>query len=171
MRAELAHDRSRIWISEVHMPALNTPQFAVSRSHMNRKAQPVAPIYQPELAARAVVWASEHRRRTLLVGPSTVATVLGGLVAPRLLDLFLGRTNYSAQLRDEPEDPARPDYLDAPVPGDHGAHGPFDLRDSALLTLSTHRAPALTAVSGLLAAGAWRVARTRRGLGSSPIAR
>ena len=164
VRAELAHDRSRVWISEVHMPALNTPQFSVSRSHMDNKAQPVAPIYQPEVAARAVVWASDHRRRTLLVGPSTVATVLAGLLAPRALDLFLGRTNYSAQLRDEPEDPTRPDYLDAPVPGDHGAHGPFDdqaLRRSLLLEIVTHRGPAVTAVAGLLTAGAWRLTRRR----------
>ncbi len=168
VRAELVHDHSRVWISEVHMPALNTPQFDLSRSHMDRKAQPVAPIYQPEVAARAVVWASEHRRRTLLVGPSTVATVLGGRLAPRLLDLFLGRTNYAAQLRDEREDPDRPDYLDAPVPGDHGAHGPFDdkaLRRSTLHTLSTHRVPVLAALSGLLSAGAWRIARTRRDAG------
>ena len=162
VRSELAHDSSRVWVTEVHMPALNTPQFRLSRSHMDRKAQPVAPIYQPEVAARAVLWAAEHRRRTLLVGPSTVATVLGGLAAPRLLDLFLGRTNYDAQLVDEPEDADRPDYLDAPVAGDHGAHGPFDdkaLRHSALLALSTHRVQVLGAVGEGLTA--WRSARRR----------
>ena len=162
VRAELVHDRSRVWVTEVHMPALNTAQFRLSRSHMDRKPQPVAPIYQPEVAAAAVVWAAEHRRRTLLVGPSTVATVLGGLLGPRLLDLFLGRTNYDAQLVDEPEDPDRPDYLDAPVPGDHGSHGPFDdraLQRSTLLTLSTHR---VQVVAGLATAAAvWQGARRR----------
>lgn len=110
-----------------------------------------------------MVWAAEHRRRSLLVGPLTVATVLGGALAPRLLDLFLGRTNDRAQQVDEPEDPHRPDYLDAPVPGDHGTHGPFDdeaLRHSTLLTIATHRAET---VALLAAAGAaWR-AWQRRG--------
>jgi short-subunit dehydrogenase len=151
VRSELAHDRSAVWISEVHMPALNTPQFRLSRSHMPRKAQPVPPIFQPEVAARAVVYASEHRRRTLWVGTPTAATVLGGTLAPRLMDLFLGRTNYDAQQVDEAEEPVREDNLWSPVAGDHGAHGVFDERAhsrSAQLALSTHRRHALIAVLG-----------------------
>ena len=166
VRAELVHDKSRVWVAEVQMPALNTPQFRLSRSHMPHKAQPVAPIYQPEVAARAVVYASEHRRRTVWVGTSTVGTVIAGTVAPRLLDLFLGRTNYQAQQIDEPEVPGRPDYLDGPVPGDHGTHGPFDDRAharSAQLALSTHR-PALLAfaATALAAAGTVRSRRAAR---------
>ncbi len=146
----------------MHVPALNTPQFRVSRSHMPRKAQPVAPIYQPEVAARAVLHASRRRRRTIWVGESTVATVLGAAVAPRLLDLFLGRTNYTAQMVDEPEDPGRRDYLESPVPGDQGAHGVFDgqaLRVSPQLVLNTHRPAALLA----LAAGGLALARRQAG--------
>jgi NAD(P)-dependent dehydrogenase (short-subunit alcohol dehydrogenase family) len=166
VRAELVHDRSRVWISEVHMPATNTPQFRLSRSRMPRKAQPVPPIYQPEVAARAVVYASRHRRRTVWVGSSTVGTAVGGLVAPRLLDLFLGRTNYDAQQIDEPEE-SRPDYLDAPVPGDHGAHGPYDARSRARspqLAFTTHRPAAVAAGVGALAAvaGLARRGRSRR---------
>jgi short-subunit dehydrogenase len=164
VRSELAHDRSAVWISEVHMPALNTPQFRLSRSHMPHKAQPVPPIFQPEVAARAVVYASEHRRRTLWVGTPTAATVVGGTVAPRLMDLFLGRTNYQAQQVDEPEESTRPDNLWAPVPGDHGAHGVFDDRahaGSIQLALSTHRPAALLAMLAG-AAAVTRVVRERR---------
>ena len=164
VRSELAHDRSAVWISEVQMPALNTPQFRMSRSHMPRKAQPVPPIFQPEVAARAVLYASEHRRRTLWVGTPTAATVIGGTVAPRLMDLFLGRTNYDAQQVDEAEEPVREDNLWSPVAGDHGAHGVFDDRAharSAQLALSTHRKHALLAVLAA-AAAAGRAARTRR---------
>ena len=103
----------------------------------------MAPIYQPEVAARAVLWASGSRRRVTWVGTSTVVTALGGKLAPqRLVDRFLGLTNYSAQQTDEPEDAGRPDYLLSPVPGDHGAHGPFDDRSHArspLLALNMHR--------------------------------
>ncbi|MCA1712910.1 MAG: SDR family oxidoreductase [Actinobacteria bacterium] len=163
VRAELVHDRSDVWISEVHMPALNTPQFRLSRSHMPRKAQPVPPIFQPEVAARAVLYASEHRRRTIWVGAPTAGTVIGGTVAPRLMDLFLGRTNYDAQQIDEPEEQSRPDNLWSPVPGDHGAHGPYDDRAhprSAFLALSTHRP--LAALSAVAGAGAVALARRRR---------
>jgi NAD(P)-dependent dehydrogenase (short-subunit alcohol dehydrogenase family) len=154
VRSELVHDGSRVWVAEVHMPGMNTPQFRLGRSHMPRKAQPVAPIFQPEIAARAVVYASEHRRRAMWVGTSTVGTVIAGVLAPRLMDLFLGRTNYQGQQIDEPEDPDRPDYLFAPVPGDHGAHGPYDDKAHAVspqLTLSTHR-PAVAAVGVALMA-------------------
>ena len=158
VRSELVHDHSKVWISEVHMPALNTPQFRVSRSHMPRKAQPVPPIFQPEVAADAVVYASEHRRRTLWVGAPTAGAVIGGIVAPRLLDQFLGRTNYSAQQIEEAEEPGRADNLWDPVLGDHGAHGPYDDKAHArspLLALSMHRPLALLGIvagTGALAA-------------------
>ncbi len=172
VRAELVHDRSQVCIAEVHIPALNTPQqLRLSRSHLPRKAQPVPPIYQPEVAARAVLYASTRRRRTVWVAPSTVGTVVGGTLPPRLLDLFSGHTNYDAQQVDEPEQPNRPDYLDSPVPGDHGAHGghgahgPYDdkaHRRSLQLALNTHRPPALL---GLGAAAVGAVAAGRTGSG------
>lgn len=160
VRAELAHDRSRVWISEVHMPALNTPQFRLSRSHTPRKAQPVPPVHQPEVAARAVVCASTPRRRTVWVAPSTVGTVVGGTVAPRLLDLFLGRTDYDTQQIDEPEQPERPDYLDSPVPGDHGPHGDQAHARRLQLALNTDRPAALLGVTAA-AVGANRARANR----------
>lgn len=161
LRAELVADGSGVRVVEVHMPGLNTPQFRLSRSHMPRRAQPVAPIYQPEVAARAVVYASRHpQRRTLWVGAPTVGTILGGTLAPRLMDQFLGRTNLEAQQTDEPEPAARPDYLDGPVPGDHGAHGPFDdvaVGRSPALAVSMHRPRVLAgAAATALLATAWR---------------
>jgi NAD(P)-dependent dehydrogenase (short-subunit alcohol dehydrogenase family) len=162
LRAELLHDGSRVQITSVHMPAMNTPQFRLGLSRMPHKAQPVPPIYQPEVAARAVVWASEHRRREVWVGASTVATILGNRLAGGLLDHYLGRTGYSSQQTDEPADPDAPNYLFSPVPGDHGTHGPFDDRShrrSAQLPLSLHRGAVLT---GLTAVGAVAVGLARR---------
>jgi hypothetical protein len=115
----------------VQLPALNTPQFAWSRSHMPRRAQPVPPIYQPELAADAIVWASRHPRREVNVAGTTTATILGQKLWPGMLDRYLGWTGYDAQQTDQPEDPGREDNLFAPVPFDLGAHGTFDDRSHA----------------------------------------
>ncbi|KGH45228.1 short-chain dehydrogenase [Modestobacter caceresii] len=163
LRAELLHDGSRVQITSVHMPAMNTPQFRLGLAKMPRKPQPVPPIYQPEVAAWAVVWASEHRRREVWVGASTVGTILGSRVAGGLLDHYLGRTGYSSQQTDEPADPDAPNYLFSPVPGDHGTHGPFDDRAhgrSVQLPLSLHRS-ALAAGVGLLGAAAVGLVRRR----------
>jgi NAD(P)-dependent dehydrogenase (short-subunit alcohol dehydrogenase family) len=152
LRAELLHDRSAVRISMVHLPALNTPQFEVGRTKLPRHPQPVPPIYQPEVAAEAIVWISEHRRRQLYVGAPTLMTVLGNRIAPWLGDRYLARTGYEAQQTDEPVDPGRPDNLFAPVPGDHGTHGRFDegARTSSTITwLSRHRG----LLAGLAAAG------------------
>jgi len=142
LRAELLHDRSGIRVSMVHLPALNTPQFEVGRTKLPRHPQPVPPIYQPEVAAAAIVWISEHCRRQLYVGAPTVKTVLGNRIAPWLGDLYLARTGYEAQQTDEPVDPERPDNLFEPVPGDHGTRGRFGegaRSGSALTWLSRHR--------------------------------
>ncbi|HWC31937.1 MAG TPA: SDR family oxidoreductase [Actinomycetota bacterium] len=128
VRTELLHDGSRVRLIEVHLPALNTPQFDVVKSHLPRRAQPVPPIYQPEVAAGAIAWASEHGDWEVHVGGTTVATILANKVAPRLLDRYLGRTGFDSQQTDEPEDPERPYNLWEPVSGDHGAHGRFDDR-------------------------------------------
>jgi hypothetical protein len=114
----------------VQMPALNTPQFGWVRSRLPRKAQPVPPIYQPEVAAEAIIWAAHHDRRSIMVGMPTVEAIVGNKIAPGLLDHYLARTGYDAQQTDEPDDPDRPDNLWGPVPGDHGAHGTFDARAS-----------------------------------------
>jgi NAD(P)-dependent dehydrogenase (short-subunit alcohol dehydrogenase family) len=148
VRTELMHDRSRVHLSMVQLPALNTPQFDWVRSRMPRRAQPVPPIYQPEVAAAAVVWASEHERREVYVGGSTVATIWADKLVPGLLDRYLGRTGFDSQQTDEPEDPARPDNLFEPVAEDLGAHGRFDRKAHARswqLGLTTHRRPIVIA--------------------------
>lgn len=142
LRAELIHDNSRIRCTMIHMPALNTPQFGWVKSKLPKKAQPVPPIFQPEVAAEAIVFASHHRRRTMLVGFPTVKAVLGNRIAPALLDYFLGKTGYQSQQTGEPEDPDRPSNLFEAVAGDHGAHGMFDSRaigSSSVLRMSKHR--------------------------------
>jgi hypothetical protein len=133
------------------MPALNTPQFDVVRSRLQRKAQPVPPIYEPEVAARAIAWAAEgHDRRELWVGASTAITIAGNKFAAGLGDRYLGRTGFDSQQTNEPENPGRPDNLFEPLPGDRGAHGRFDDRShgrSIQLLAATHR-------GALIAAGA-----------------
>jgi NAD(P)-dependent dehydrogenase (short-subunit alcohol dehydrogenase family) len=125
VRCELLHDRSRIRICEVHLPALNTPQFRWVRSVLRREARPVPPIYEPEIAADAIAWMLEHPRRSMWVGPSTVGTIVANSIAPGLLDRFLAKTGYRSQQTREPRDPHRPDNLYAPVDEDVGVHGPF----------------------------------------------
>ena len=124
------------------------------KSRLPNRAQPVPPIYQPEVGADAVYWASENRRRELWVGLPTVGAILGSRLAPGLLDRYLATTGYAAQQTAEPEDSSRPDNLWSAVPGDFGAHGAFDGRASGWspqLWASTHRRTTLAAV---LAAGA-----------------
>jgi short-subunit dehydrogenase len=128
LRSELIHDRSRVRVTMVQLPALNTPQFDWSRSRMPRRAQPVPPIFQPEVAAEAILWAAARGRREVLVGWPTVKAVLGNKFVPRYIDRYLARHGYDAQQTDEPESPGRPDNLFESVGGDPGAHGRFDLR-------------------------------------------
>jgi NAD(P)-dependent dehydrogenase (short-subunit alcohol dehydrogenase family) len=142
LRCELIHERSRIHLTMVQMPALNTPQFSWVKSRLPRKAQPVPPIFQPEVAARAIYWAAHHRRREIWVGSSTLAAILGQKLAPGLLDIYLGRTGYDAQQYDGSSDPQQPDNLFHPVPGDFRAHGDFDDRaheHSPELWIDLHR--------------------------------
>lgn len=162
LRTELYHDGSNVWITMVQMPALNTPQFGWVKSRLPNTPQPVPPIYQPEVAARAVAWASQHRRREVNVGSATFMAVLGNRIAPGLLDRYLARTGYTGQQTDEPDDGDRPFNLWEPVAGDHGAHGAFDNRArswSASFWATTHRA-ALAA--GVAAAGLAVMASLRR---------
>jgi NAD(P)-dependent dehydrogenase (short-subunit alcohol dehydrogenase family) len=163
VRAELYHDKSAVHLTMVQLPALNTPQFEWVLSRLPRQPQPVPPIYQPEVAARAIVWAATHRRRQSWVGSSTVATVVANKLVPGLLDRYLGATGYQSQQTDQPRDSERPANLWAPVPGDHGAHGPFDDRAharSAQLWASAHRGLVAAAIAGVAALAA--VCRARR---------
>jgi hypothetical protein len=110
----------------VEMPAVNTPQFVWVRSRLPNKSQPVPPIYQPEVAADAIVFAATHRRREIYVGMPTVKAIIANKIAPAYLDRYLARTGYDSQQTDESKDPAQPDNLMAPVLKDAGAHGAFD---------------------------------------------
>jgi NAD(P)-dependent dehydrogenase (short-subunit alcohol dehydrogenase family) len=152
LRDELLHRKSGIRLSIVQLPGLNTPQFDHCESKMPRKAQPVPPIYQPEVAARAIVWAAHHKRREVWVGGSTVATILANRLLPGALDHYLARTNYQAQQSEEPEDPDRPANLWKPVPGDPRAHGRFDDKAhprSLQAWATTHRAISAAAGAAL----------------------
>jgi NAD(P)-dependent dehydrogenase (short-subunit alcohol dehydrogenase family) len=142
LRCELIHDHKRIQVCQVDMPAVNTPQFGWVKSRLPRKAQPVPPIYQPEVAAAGIIFAVEEERREVYVGMPTVEAVVGNKVAPGLLDHYLGRNGYQSQQTSEPENPERPDNLFKPVPGDPGTHGTFDdraRRFSLQLWLDKHR--------------------------------
>ena len=142
LRAELLNEHSGVRICEVHLPAINTPQFRWVRSLLDREAQPVPPIYQPEIAAEAIAWLLDHPRRSMWVGPSTVGTIVSSTIMPGLIDRYLARTGYRAQQTKEPRDSSRPDNLYAPVEQDAGAHGPFDGRAherSVQPWLSKHR--------------------------------
>ena len=126
LRCELMYEGSGVKVTTVHLPGLNTPQFGWVRTTLRRQPQPVAPFYQPELAAAAVLWASDHPRREFFVGGPTVATIVANRLAPRIADRYLTRTSVDAQQAESPIDPGRPDYLFEPLPGDRGAHGQFD---------------------------------------------
>jgi short-subunit dehydrogenase len=125
LRTELLHEGSGVRVTMVQLPGLNTPQFTWVRTTPRRQPRPVAPVFQPEVAAAAIVHAAERPRRELWVGASTVLVIAGSKLAPRLADRYLARTNVDAQLTDETIDPGRPDYLYEPL-DDRDTHGPFD---------------------------------------------
>ena len=161
LRCELLHDGSKVRVTMVQLPALNTPQFSWVKSRLPNKAQPVPPIYQPEVAARAIVWAAEHDRREVSVGFSTLVAITADKIAPGLLDKRLAATGYEAQQTGEPEDPSRPNNLWEPVDQDRGAHGTFDDRArsrSLQFWVSTHPA-VLAAIAGGVALVASRLRR------------
>lgn len=130
LRSELIHENSAIHLTVVHLPAMNTPQFDWCRTRLPNHPQPVPPIFEPEVAARAVVWAAHHRRREIYVGFSTMKAIYAQKIAPGLADWYLGRTGFESQQTDKPVDPNRQDNLFEPVPGDFSAHGEFDRRAS-----------------------------------------
>jgi NAD(P)-dependent dehydrogenase (short-subunit alcohol dehydrogenase family) len=138
VRCELMHDKAHVYLTMVQLPAVNTPQFGWARSRMPRHPQPVPPIYQPEVAAEAVLHAADHpRRREYWVGGSTVATLLANKVAAGLLDRYLARTGYRGQQTDAPPTGAGNLWRPADEHTDHGAHGAFDDRAHARSPLTT----------------------------------
>jgi NAD(P)-dependent dehydrogenase (short-subunit alcohol dehydrogenase family) len=162
LRTELLHDGSNVHVTMVQMPAVNTPQFSWVLSRLPHHAQPVPPIYQPEVAAAAVLYAADHpQRREYWVGGSTAATLAANAVAPGLLDRYLARTGMKSQQTSEPRDPQRPVNLWKPADGpdgrDFGAHGVFDdtskERSWQLWASQHHGAVAGTAAALLALAG------------------
>jgi NAD(P)-dependent dehydrogenase (short-subunit alcohol dehydrogenase family) len=163
---ELAHEKSKVKLCMVQLPGLNTPQFNWNLSRMPKHPMPVPPVFQPELPARAIAYLAEHPRRNMWVGVSTAYTILGERVAPKLLDLYLGRSGVKSQQTEkdlprlganlfEPRDQAE----------DVGAHGPFDDQahgEDPLLWLSLRRGAVLAGVAGAAAAAVGAVASLRR---------
>jgi hypothetical protein len=165
LRSELIHDGSKVRVCMVQMPALNTPQFRWVKSRLPRKAQPVPPIFQPEVAAEAVVWAAYSDRREINVGWPTTKAVVGNNFFPGYADYYLAKNGYEAQMIDEPEVPGRPDNLWSPVDDerDHGAHGVFDDESQLVsieLELNKRRGWVLGAAAVL--AGVIAIAAARR---------
>ncbi|BBY00658.1 SDR family oxidoreductase [Mycobacterium seoulense] len=167
VRCELLHEHSKVRITVAQMPAVNTPQFSWVLSRLPRHPQPVPPIYQPEVAARGVLYAADHpERKQYWVGDSTAATLLAQKFVAPLLDRYLGRTGYDSQQTDEHVSPARPHNLWRPLdqePGsDHGAHGGFDGNSHTLspqLWASHHPVASGTGALGAAGLGAWLAAR------------
>ena len=129
VRTELIHEGSRVKVTMVQLPSVNTPQFDWVRTHMSRSPQPVPPTYEPEVAARAIAYAAEHGPREVTAGGSALLAVAAQRLAPWLADRYLARTGYESQQTDQLEPPGRPDNLFEPLEGDRGAAGPF--RDEA----------------------------------------
>jgi NAD(P)-dependent dehydrogenase (short-subunit alcohol dehydrogenase family) len=168
LRCELLHEKSGVHVTVVQMPAVNTPQFSWVRSRLPHHPQPVPPIYQPEVAARAVVFAADHpRRKQYWAGGSTAATLIANKLAPALLDRYLARTGYQSQQTSQPVDEGHPDNLLHPVDAgdDHGAHGIFDDRShhrSVQLWLSQHPRVAAGLLGGAAAVTAALAVRLGR---------
>jgi NAD(P)-dependent dehydrogenase (short-subunit alcohol dehydrogenase family) len=164
LRSELIHDRSDVRLTMVQMPALNTPQFSWVKSRLPRHPQPVPPIFQPEVAAEAIVWAAHHDRSELWVGGPAVKAIVGNKVIPRELDYYLARTGYDSQQTDEPVDPNRKDNVFSPLDDekDYGTHGSFDSRAkprSYQWWANTHRGWLIAAGAGLAALAGTALAR------------
>jgi len=167
LRCELLNDHSRVRLTGVVMPAVNTPQFSWVINRLPRKPRPVPPIYQPEVAAQAVLYAAEHpRRREYWVGGSTVLTLLANRVAPGLLDRYLGRFGVSSQYTSDDTKPGDGGNLWRPADGsrghDYGAHGRFDddaHARSIQVWASQHRPGLAVAAAAAAAAGLWLARR------------
>jgi short-subunit dehydrogenase len=142
LRSEIIHDKLNVQLTMVDLPAVNTPQFDWALNKMGRKAKPVAPIFQPEVPARAIFYAATHNRREVWVGWPTVKAILANRVAPGLIDRYLATAGYAGQLTDKPTSPDAPANLFEAVPGDYSAHGRFDdvaLTASSEMILDRHK--------------------------------
>lgn len=150
LRAELIHEGSNIKVTMVQLPGVNTTQFKLTRNKMPNKPRPMGAIYQPEEAARGIVYAADNDEREVLVGLPSYQTIWGNKLFPGIADEVLGNTAYKGQMTDEPESPSAPDYLFEPVPGDHGYKGGFGGKDS---TMGPGFWSTLNKISGAVLAG------------------
>ena len=163
LRTELLHDGSHVKLSMLQLPAINTPQATRQRNKLDRQAQPVPPMFTPESIAEMVVWAAEHGPREMLIGRPAVQAVWAQKLIPGLLDRYLARNGYEAQMVDKPNEQRGRDILFETLPGDPGAHGPYRDRERGpdlQMRLRTH--PRVAAVvAGALTLAAMAVARRR----------
>ena len=163
VRTELMHDRSRVWITMVQLPAVNTPQFDWCLSRLPDHPMPVPPIYQPEVPAKAVYYAAHHRRREVWVGGSAVKAIVASRIAPGLADRYLARKAVeSQQMHDLPVGAGRPANLFEPVRGMAATHGIFDAtaRSRSLQAWATTHRPAAALIAAAVAGSGVAVART-----------
>jgi short-subunit dehydrogenase len=168
IRTELIHDKSDVHITVVHLPAMNTPQFSWCRTRLPRHPQPVPPIFEPEVAAKAVFFAAHHRRREVYVGWPTVKAIYGQEIAPGFADRYLGEHGYESQQTPQPVAPDRPDNLFEPVAGDYAAEGVFTDRatDTSVQTwLDLHRRSIGLAAAGAAGVAAFFAARKKEKVG------
>ena len=166
LRAELIHDKSKVRLTSLELPAVNTTQFGWVKSRLPNKPMPVPPIYQPEVIARAAVWATQHRRREIYIGWPTVEAIVGNKVWAGFADWYLGKTGYKSQQTDEKVSPDRVNNLWEPVPGDHGSHGTFDDKAKSFspqLWADEHRIALGIAGVAALAGAAWLAAKLSGG--------
>jgi len=152
LRSELIHDKSNIKLSMVQMPAMNTTQFGWVKSYLKNKPRPMGTIYEPEVAAKAVVDVARNHQRELYVGYPTVETIWGNKVLPGYLDNYLAETGFKGQQTDEPVSSDRQNNLWKPVPGDHGARGTFAAKSwnsSPEVWMATHKKTTFGMLAGL----------------------
>ena len=162
LRCELIHQKSKVHVTVVHLPAMNTPQFSWCRTRLPRHPQPVPPIFQPEVAARAIYYAAHSKRREVFVGGSTMKAIYGQDVAPSFADWYLGTHGYEAQQTEEPVAPDRPDNLFEPVAGDWAAHGIFteQAKDFSLQNWVNLRRAPIALAAGIAGLGVFLLKRS-----------
>lgn len=172
LRCELLHERSKVHVTSVHLAAFNTPQFDWAKNLTGKRAQPVPPIFQPELAARAIVWAARHRRREVVVGGPALKAIVANKLFPGLLDRYLARAAYDGQLSGQPRPATACENLYQPCDIDPGAHGRFDrvARNSSMQWTLTANRPAWMAAGVTLAAALGAIWLTRRRGSTSRVA-
>jgi NAD(P)-dependent dehydrogenase (short-subunit alcohol dehydrogenase family) len=125
LRSELRHEQSRINLTMLELPAVNTPQFDWARTHMPRSPRPVAPVVEPEVIATAVYDSVQRPAREYWIGISTLKVIFGNMILPGLLDRYLAQTCISGQQTDHPVEGSRPDNLEQPLHGLHRTRGSF----------------------------------------------